>query len=111
MKRVLTALVGIPILIYVIKFAYAIVFVTVAYVATLLALYEYFTLTRWHVSARVSWTAYVLATGALAAFYFDSALLWKLLPAGAMLVLLVSFFTKMEIAGALQATAMTLFGA
>ena len=111
MTRVITAIIGIPILIYVIKFAPPSVFTATVLLAMFLSLFEYFQLTREHGSVKAAWPAYLIATAVLLSFYFVHFQLQFYFPLGAALVLLVALFARLEPLAALQATAFALFGA
>lgn len=111
MTRVITAIVGIPILIYVIKFAPPSVFTAAVLLAMLISLYEYFQLAQGQGSTKVQWPAYIIASAVLLSFYFVHFQLQFYFPLGAALILLVALFARLELSQALQATALALFGA
>ncbi|HSP07214.1 MAG TPA: phosphatidate cytidylyltransferase [Acidobacteriota bacterium] len=110
MTRVLTAIFGIPILIYLIKFAPASVFTAAVLLAMLVSLYEYFLLTSERGSHKVSLPAYGLASLVLLSFYFVHIQLQFFFPLGAALVLLVALFSGLEPLQALRAAALALLG-
>lgn len=111
MKRALTTLVAVPIVVYLIKFAPVSVYTATVMLAMFIALYEYSLLTRGRSSTVVFLPAYLLAALILLSFYFVHLRLQFYVPAGAALVLIVAFFSRVDIANALQSTAIAVFGA
>lgn len=111
MTRAITALIGIPILIYVIKFAPSSIFTATALLAMLISLHEYFQLTAEQGSAIVNAPAYLFAAAILLSFYFIHFQLRFYFPVGAAIILLAALFSRLELPKALQATAFALFGA
>jgi phosphatidate cytidylyltransferase len=107
MKRVLTALVLIPALIYVVQFAPAAVCIGVILVAMLLALHEYLALFEVPISFRIV-SGLIAAIAALVHQWpqFSFALL-----IGAMLLLTLAVFSRLELPAAFRAVVFGFFGA
>jgi len=107
MKRVLTALILIPILVYIVQFAPVAVCIGVIFVAMLLALQEYLSLVDIRVSFRVV-SSLIAATATLVhiwpQFYF-------VLLIGAMLLLMLALFSSLELAAGFRAAVSSFFGA
>ena len=107
MKRVLTALILIPILVYIVQFAPVAVCIGVIFVAMLLALQEYLSLVDIPVSFRVV-SSLIAATATLVhiwpQFYF-------VLLIGAMLLLMLALFSSLELAAGFRAAVSSFFGA
>jgi phosphatidate cytidylyltransferase len=111
MKRALTTIIGLPIIVYVIKFAPISIYTATVMLAMLIGLYEYSVFTRGRSSAAVFVPAYFLATLILLSFYFVHIPLLFYIPAGTVLVLIVALFSRIDVGNALQSTAFALFGA
>ncbi len=111
MRRILTSLVAIPILVYVVNFAPVGVCVSVIFVAMLLALSEYFVFTEARGSGAHSWIGYALASAILLSFYFTDTPIELLFPLCSALVLMAALFSRRDPAGAIESTAFTVFGA
>jgi phosphatidate cytidylyltransferase len=110
MTRIITALIGIPALIYIIKFAPIQIFVAVVFAAMLLCLYEYFSLSSVQQIPALAITGYALASLIFFSFYFQTIHLAMWFPLGALIVLIAGLISRIDFAGALPATAYTLFG-
>jgi phosphatidate cytidylyltransferase len=108
MTRIITALIGIPALIYLIKFAPIPVFVAVLFAAMLVCLYEYFSLTEIQKIPALAIAGYLLASLIFACFAKINFGLWY--PIGVLVVLIAGLVSRIDFAGALPATAYTLFG-
>jgi phosphatidate cytidylyltransferase len=110
MTRILTSIIGIPALIYLVKYAPLSAFVGIAFVAMLLMLREYLGLIRSAGHPGLPWLAYLLASAVTLAFCFhvpaDS-----FVPLFALLALSAVLFTQKDPASALSASAFTVFGA
>ena len=107
MKRVLTALIAIPILVGVLLYTPSYVVIGLVCIAMLLALHEYFQLVDVPVSFRI--------VGFFIALIATLIHVWShgtfLLLIGAMLMLIVALFSGLELAPAFRATVFTFFGA
>lgn len=110
MTRIITALIGIPILIYLIKFAPIPVFAVVLFAAMLICLYEYFVLTEIQRIPALAIAGYALASLIFLSFYFVKIQLAIWFPIGALVVLIAGLVSRIDFEGALPATAYTLFG-
>jgi phosphatidate cytidylyltransferase len=110
MTRIITALIGIPALIYLIKFAPIPVFVAVLFAAMLVCLYEYFSLTEIQKIPALAIAGYVLASVIFASFYFVKINFALWFPIGALVVLIAGLVSRISFEGALPGTAYTLFG-
>jgi phosphatidate cytidylyltransferase len=111
MRRILTSIVGIPLLVYLIEFAPPLAFVIVSYAAMLISLYEYFSLTKNRGNISVIVPGFLLATLVFCSFYFPDLDLQFYFPIGVLLILIAALFSKSrETAGTLQNTAYALFG-
>src|SRR5262245_19563192 len=108
MTRIITALIGIPVLIYLIKFAPIPIFVAVVFAAMLICLYEYFSLTEIQKIPALAIAGYLLASMIFACFAKINFGNWY--PIGAFVVLIAGLVSRIDFAGALPATAYTLFG-
>lgn len=111
MTRILTALIGIPVLIYLIKFAPVEAFAAVAFTAMLICLFEYFSFTSVQQIPVLAVTGYILSSLIFLSFYFRTIDLAIFFPLGALFVLIGALISRIDFAGALPATAYTLFGA
>jgi phosphatidate cytidylyltransferase len=110
MTRIITALIGIPALIYLIKFAPFPIFVAVVFVAMLICLYEYFSLTEIQRIPALAIAGYAFASLIFVSFYFVTIPLAMWFPIGALVVLIAGLVSRIDFEGALPATAYTLFG-
>ncbi len=110
MTRIITALIGIPALIYVIKFAPIPVFVAVVFAAMLVCLYEYFSLTGIQQIPALAITGYAFAAVIFVSFYFVTIHFAMWFPIGALVVLIAGLVSRIDFEGALPATAYALFG-
>jgi phosphatidate cytidylyltransferase len=109
MTRVVTTLIGIPLLIFIVQFAPDYVAIALIFISMLLALHEYFSLV--HVQQRAfQLTGYLLATGVVACFYFVALFSVFWLPAVSLVVLIVALFSPGELKQRSEAAAFTLFG-
>lgn len=110
MTRVLTALVGIPLVIYLIQYAPPVVCVVVIFLAMLLALHEYYALMQEHIPAVFRWLGYGVGAIVMATFYFQDMLphFVALVP---LLMLTAGLFSRLELAQVLSASAFSMFGA
>jgi len=106
MRRILTTLIGIPALVYLIKFTPAYVCFAIVLAAMLLALREYFML----VQTSFPWPGYALASLIVLSFYFPEGQLAMLFPLTAGLILVKALFSGLELREAFLASAFTLFG-
>lgn len=111
MRRLFTALVGIPLLILLILYARAPLLLSVVMLASLLALYEYYLLTQTRVAGAFAWTGYLIGAGILLSSYFNGASVLVMLPSAAALILMTALFSPGDRKPALETTAFTLFGA
>jgi phosphatidate cytidylyltransferase len=107
MKRVLTAIVGIPLLIYIVMIAPVWVCISVIFLAMLLALHEYFALTVVPLSFRLVGGA-VATVACLLPVWPDGSMILLI---GAMMILTVSLFSRLEIPDAFRAVVFSFFGA
>jgi len=110
MTRILTSIIGIPVLIYLIKFAPFLVFFVVAFIAMLLMVYEYLGLVRASGRPVFSWLTYVFAAAIALAFYFR----WpadSFVPLFALPALTVALFSKHNPESGFFAAGFTVFGA
>jgi phosphatidate cytidylyltransferase len=107
MKRVLTALILIPAIVYVVQFAPVAVCIAVIFVAMLLASQEYFSLVEIPVSFRIV-SSLIAAIAALVHIWPQ---FYVLLMIGAMLVLTLALFSGLELGAALYAAVSGFFGA
>ena len=107
MKRVLTTLIGIPLVVALIKFAPDFLTVIAIYIAMLLALREYFAL-----NPRLSYpaTGVVLASIVLLSFYYDHVRLATLVPFVTAAVLMAALFSRRNMPEAFAGSTFTLFG-
>jgi phosphatidate cytidylyltransferase len=110
MTRIITALIGIPVLIYLIKFAPVPIFVAVLLAAMLVCLYEYFSLTEIKKIPTLTIAGYAFALLIFASFYFVKINFALWFPIGALVVLIAGLVSRIDFAGGLPATAYTLFG-
>jgi phosphatidate cytidylyltransferase len=110
MTRIITALIGIPALVYLIKFAPIPVFVVVLFAAMVICLYEYFSLSEIQKIPALTIAGYLLAALIFASFYFVKINFALWFPIGALVVLIAGLVSRIDFAGALPATAYTLFG-
>jgi phosphatidate cytidylyltransferase len=107
MKRVITALIGIPFLIWIIEFALFYICVGLIVIAAALALHEYFALIE------IPWVfrlAGFLIAG-IALFYFVMPRAPEILFGGVMLMLIVALFSQLELMVAFRSAAYGFFGA
>jgi phosphatidate cytidylyltransferase len=111
MTRVITAVIGIPLLIYVIQFAPAYVAVAIIFIAMILALYEYFRMTLQPGTTAFQIAGYALGIGIAASFSYNALFSFFWLPASSVLFLIVALFSPGEIKDRLHASAMAFFGA
>jgi phosphatidate cytidylyltransferase len=107
MKRVITALIGIPLLIWVIEFAPLSVFYGLIFVVMLLALHEYYALVALPIPFRVA--GFLL--GSIALLMFMNPKASAIFPAGLILILMVALFARIELAMAFRSVAFAFFGA
>jgi phosphatidate cytidylyltransferase len=107
MKRVLTALIGIPLLIWVIEFAPVNVCIGLIVIAAVLALHEFFSLVEISLSFRLA--GFLIA--GIALFVFQLPRATEALFAGVMLMLTVALFSGLELATAFRSAAFGFFGA
>lgn len=108
--RILTSIIGIPVLIYLVQFAPATVFVAVAFLAMVLAVHEYFTFVRASGSASFPWLGYLISSAILLSFYFTAERLDFYFPLSALLVLTVALFSRLDPQAGFAASAFTLLG-
>jgi phosphatidate cytidylyltransferase len=107
MKRVLSSVVAIPIVILIIQWAPVYVCIGVILIAMMLALHEYFALVDVPLEFRIM--GFVIAAAALLAAMY--ARLEILFLSGVMLMLMVALFSRRELTEALRATVFAFFGA
>lgn len=110
MTRVITTLIGIPLLIFIIQFAPDYVAIGLIFVCMLLALHEYFSMAVTQKQLPLLFTGYVLATAVVACFYFSALFSIFWLPAAPMLILIVALFSRGELKERWDAAVFTLFG-
>jgi phosphatidate cytidylyltransferase len=111
MTRIITSLIGIPILIYLIEFAPIPAFVTVVFIAMLLCLYEYFAITGIKETPALWGAGFIVACILFLSFYWTNLRLLSYLPAASIIVLLAALLSRLDFARALKFTAYSLFGA
>jgi phosphatidate cytidylyltransferase len=107
MKRIVSSVIAIPLVIYVIQGAPLAVTVAVIFAAMLLALHEYFALTEVAIAFRCG--GFLLAAAAL--FLPLRPELSLYLPAGVMLLLTIALFAKLELADGFRFAVLAFFGA
>lgn len=111
MRRILTSIIGIPLLIYLIEFVPPFAFAIVSYAAMLVSLYEYYQLTKNGRNLSIVGPGVVLASLVFFSFYFPDLNLQIYFPIGVILILIAALFSKPDgNAGTLQNTAYALFG-
>jgi phosphatidate cytidylyltransferase len=106
MKRVLTALILIPAIVYIVQFAPVTVCIALIFVAMLLALQEYLSLVEIPVSFRVV-SGLIAAIATLVHIWPQ---FYILLLIGAMLLLILALFSDLELAAAFRASVSSFFG-
>ena len=111
MTRILTSIVGIPVLIYLVKFAPSPVFLLIAYLAMLVAVYEYFTLIRLTGRPSFPWLGCALASVLMLSFYFTTLKIEFYFPLSALLVLSAALLSRLDPEAGLHASAFTILGA
>jgi phosphatidate cytidylyltransferase len=107
MKRVITAIIGIPLLIWIIEFAPVSICIGLIVIAAALALHEFFALVE------IPWVfrlAGFLIAG-VCLFFFQVPRSAEMLFAGVMLMLTVALFSQMDLAAAFRFAAFGFFGA
>jgi phosphatidate cytidylyltransferase len=107
MKRVITALIGIPLLIWVIEFAPLYVFYSLLLIVMLLALHEFYVLIELPIAFRIA--GFLLGCLALLVFSYPEAR--AILPAGLILILTIALFSRQEITKAFRSAVFGFFGA
>ena len=107
MKRVLTAIVAIPILIYIVMFAPVWICIGIIFVAMLLALHEYFALVDIPVAFRVVGGG-IASAACLIPVWPEGTMILLI---GSMLILMVSLFSRLGIPEAFRAVVFSFFGA
>ena len=110
MTRIITALIGIPALIYLIKFAPIPIFAAVLFAAMLVCLYEYFSFTEIQKIPSLTVAGYAFASLIFASFYFVNINFALWFPIGVLVVLIAGLVSRIDFAAALPATAYSLFG-
>jgi phosphatidate cytidylyltransferase len=110
-RRLLTALIGIPLLVLLILYAGIPLLLSIVMLASLLALHEYYLLTQTRFAPAFSWAGYLIGFAILLSSYFRGGSLSLLLPSAAVLILMAELFSRRERKSALESTAFTLFGA
>lgn len=111
MTRIITALIGIPLLIYIVKFAPEPVCIALIFVSMLAAMHEYFQLTEKHSPAVFRVSGFCLSSIVLLSFYPDMRLLpFVLFAALPALLLTVSLFSRRPLAESFSAAVFCLFG-
>jgi phosphatidate cytidylyltransferase len=110
MTRVITTLIGIPLLIFIIEFAPDSVAIGLIFVCMLLALHEYFSMAVRQKQLALQLTGFVLASAVVACFYFSALFSIFWLPAASMLILIVALFSRGELKDRWEAAALVLFG-
>ena len=111
MTRVITAVIGIPLLIYVVQFAPPYVAIALIFIAMLLALHEYFRLSLQPGTLAFQIAGYALATGIAASFSYNALFSFFWLPASSVLILIVALFSPGEMKDRMRACAMAFLGA
>lgn len=111
MTRIITSIIGIPLIIYLIKFAPIGAFVLVSFVIAVLCFYEYYSLVRKGKDYAVYLAGAGIASLILFSFYFPERALHFYFPLGAAFVLAAAILSRTEIPNALYTTATSLFGA
>jgi phosphatidate cytidylyltransferase len=107
MNRVITALIGIPLLIWAVEFAPLPVFYGLIFIVMLLALHEYYALVALPIPFRVA--GFLLGSLALLMFTIPQASV--ILPTGLILMLMVALFARLELSIAFRSAAFGFFGA
>jgi phosphatidate cytidylyltransferase len=107
MKRVVTALIGIPLLIWIIEFAPIYICIGVIVIAAGLSLQEYFALVE------IPWVFRLAGffIAALALFFFQMPRASEILFGGVILMLTVALFSRLDLATAFRSAAYAFFGA
>jgi phosphatidate cytidylyltransferase len=111
MTRIITALIGIPILIYLILYAPIVAFTVVAFIAMLLSLYEFFSLSSVQKVPLLAAAGYLFGSIIFLSFYFRTVNLPFYFPIGALPILIAALLSRIDFQRALPATAAALFGA
>jgi phosphatidate cytidylyltransferase len=107
MKRVLSSVVAIPIIVFIVQYAPAYVCIGVILIAMLLALHEYFELVEIPLVFRI--IGFIIAAAAvLAAAYARLSVLFL---SGVILILIVALFSRRELAEAFRSAVFAFFGA
>lgn len=114
MTRIVTSVIGIPILVYIVKFAPPLICVSLILITMLLALHEYFRIVGESVSFPFRIAGYLAGSLLVLSFSFQSFVIelpFFIFPAGTMIVLILALFSRMELDKAFRAAVLTLFGA
>lgn len=109
-RRILTSLVGIPLLIYLCLFAGDAVFVAAVTLAMLLGLNEYYGLATAKGAEPISWLGYLMGVATLLAFHFRISSLFLAAPLMVAIVLTAMLFSRRDTKLAFESTAYTIFG-
>jgi len=123
MSRIITAVIGIPLLVYIIKFTPDAVYSAIVFIAMVLAFREYFVLIQNRNSQNTAsgslahsgktlflFSGLVVAAAIFSSFYFQEIPLQILFPVTAGLFLLLSLFSGLDLPDALRLCVYTLFG-
>ena len=114
MTRILTAVIGIPVLVYIIQFAPPSICVSVILIAMLLTLHEYFVLVKEQVPPYFRWSGFLFASLIVLSFLLQSVVVelpFFVFPAGSILMLTLALFSGAGLRQSLEACVYTLFGA
>lgn len=109
-RRVITAVAGIPIVVCLALFAAFPVFVAAVMLVSILALHEYFALTKTHGTTPLVWIGHLIGAAIILSFCFSGSPLVVLLPSSSALILMAALFLRRDLKPALETTAATLFG-
>lgn len=110
MTRVITTLIGIPLLVFIIQFTPDYVAIGLIFVSMLLALREYFSLTIANKNLPILFAGYLMATGVVACFYFSALFSVFWLPSASMVILIVALLSTGDLKERWETAAFTLFG-
>ena len=113
MTRVITAIVGIPLVILLIQYLPAIYCNIVLWIVMILALMEYFLMVRESVPQSFRWPGIIAASALFWSFYFSIEIVelpLLIFPAAVLFILTIALFSKLELNRAFVASALTLFG-
>lgn len=112
MKRVVTALIGIPLILYLILFTPPITLIGVVFIFMLLGMYEYFALVKSRIPFLLQISGYPIAAAVLLSFYPDVGQIPAFFfPVSVAWVLTFALLARTDMKTAFEGSALTLFGA